>query len=468
MEKIRKILKGIIGCLVMVIIILGNTTKVQAIDVEDEIEAGGAPVGCVTKEVQNITTQDGLNRVGDVLEYTITLSNDEPFSTWKKVKVFDTLPMGLEFIAEFGVIKDGSLTTYSYGTANRELAIPVGDLLGEDETVSGVISDKDIVVLKFRATISESAQGTTITNYVSAEGDNAYAEAQDGGIFVEELSKAGGSITVHYQAEDGEALCEATQLDGTIDEAYQVKIKEFEGYTFKEAIGMMTGTFTSAPLNVTLIYTKNALPTSSVTVKYVDEDGNNLGDDIELSGEVGTNYKALRKEFKGYTFKEVQGDEAGLYKDEIQKVTFIYKKNSSTTSSVLVKHIDEDGNDLTEDTVLTGKIGSAFQTNFKEFEGYKLKEVRGNVEGTFTEEAQTVMYIYEKVDEANISTPVDNEKQNPTPTTPSSTLVAKKSSQNLLPKTGSNINVYPSILGLLLSSCILLKFILKHTKKKIN
>jgi hypothetical protein len=79
MEKIRKILKGIIGCLVMVIIILGNTTKVQAIPVEAEIEVGGAPVGYVTKEVQNITTQDGLNRVGDVLEYTITLSNDEPY-----------------------------------------------------------------------------------------------------------------------------------------------------------------------------------------------------------------------------------------------------------------------------------------------------------------------------------------------------------------------------------------------------
>lgn len=50
----------------------------------------------LSKEVVNLTNS-ATTQVGDVLQYTITVSNTEENSTWKDVKINDTLPQGLSY-----------------------------------------------------------------------------------------------------------------------------------------------------------------------------------------------------------------------------------------------------------------------------------------------------------------------------------------------------------------------------------
>ena len=81
------------------------------------------------------------------------------------------------------------------------------------------------------------------------------------------------------------------------------------------------------PHKLLLLFLKNPIPTSTVTVSYQDTDGNKLSDDIILTGAIGDSYTANKKTFEGYTFDTVQGSITGTYLNEAQTVVFIYKKN---------------------------------------------------------------------------------------------------------------------------------------------
>ncbi|MDG4960472.1 MucBP domain-containing protein, partial [Lactococcus lactis] len=64
---------------------------------------------------------------------------------------------------------------------------------------------------------------------------------------------------------------------------------------------------------------------------------------------------------------------------------------------VTVEYVDEDGNKLSEDDILSGKdAGEIYETSPKYIAGWILKTTPANAQGTFTEETQTVTYVYEK------------------------------------------------------------------------
>jgi fimbrial isopeptide formation D2 family protein len=189
-KRIKKItLTGFFGCVLMFALLVTQIITARAVSAETTIEGGGVATPNVVKEAVNLTRSDGTTMVGDILEYTITVSNDGDYSTWKQVNMYDNMPEGVEFDATSGVTVNGTLAPHSYNNANRELIVALGDLAGADEDPNGVVSEKDIVVIKFKAVVNESAAGTVINNIVSLEGENADGEASDGGIVV-----AGGSI----------------------------------------------------------------------------------------------------------------------------------------------------------------------------------------------------------------------------------------------------------------------------------
>lgn len=71
--------------------------------------------------------------------------------------------------------------------------------------------------------------------------------------------------------------------------------------------------------------------------------------------------------------------------------------------TVTVNYQDEQGNSLATSETLKGDIGQPYQTATKNIEGYQLKEVNGNTTGTFTEKAQVVTYVYQKVPLATVT-----------------------------------------------------------------
>ncbi|WP_424350113.1 MucBP domain-containing protein (plasmid) [Latilactobacillus sp. 5-91] len=64
-----------------------------------------------------------------------------------------------------------------------------------------------------------------------------------------------------------------------------------------------------------------------MTVKYEDEAGNKLVDNVVKSGNIGDYYTSEQKAIKGYTFKEVKGNPNGIFLDKAQTVTYVYTKD---------------------------------------------------------------------------------------------------------------------------------------------
>ncbi|GGC78984.1 MucBP domain-containing protein [Enterococcus wangshanyuanii] len=197
-----------------------------------------------------------------------------------------------------------------------------------------------------------------------------------------------------------------------------------------------------------------------VTVKYVDTQGKSISEDIVKSGNIGENYTTEQQEIAGYTFKEVQGNATGKFTNQAQTVTYIYTKNSESVGAVTVKYVDEENQPISKDIIKTGKLGEDYTTKQQEIAGYTFKEVRGNVTGKFTNQAQTVTYVYTK----NQATAV---RPTPTPETPS-TKGNQESGKNIgnkssLPVLGETNRWMFPILGL---TCIALTGIILLFRKR--
>lgn len=64
----------------------------------------------------------------------------------------------------------------------------------------------------------------------------------------------------------------------------------------------------------------------TVTVKYIDELGQELTNFITMTGKVGKNYTTEELEFDGYELIKIEGDPTGKYKEEETLITYIYTK----------------------------------------------------------------------------------------------------------------------------------------------
>ena len=133
-----------------------------------------------------------------------------------------------------------------------------------------------------------------------------------------------------------------------------------------------------------------------VTVKYVDKDGNNVVDPVILSGELGASWKAEEKSIDGWTIAERPSVVSGVFTAYAQEVIFVYERASVGTGDVTVKYVDEDGNDIVDPVILTGKIGESWEAEEKDIIGWVLSVIPDNVSGTFTSESQIVIFVYKE------------------------------------------------------------------------
>ena len=97
----------------------------------------------------------------------------------------------------------------------------------------------------------------------------------------------------------------------------------------------------------------------------------------------------------------VEGSESGTFSEDVQIVTYVYKKSSNVQMSgrVVVRFVDEEGNIIREDDTYIGYIGSKYQLQQYEISGYKYVRAEGESEGVFTGEDQMVVLVYQKLNE---------------------------------------------------------------------
>ena len=181
----------------------------------------------------------------------------------------------------------------------------------------------------------------------------------------------------------------------------------------------------SSDLDFTVVYAKNAptitteSKTINETIHYVYKDGTTAHDDyvakpVEFTREVSTDAVTGEKTYgswsadqsfdavtspaiKGYTPDQAEIDKQivnGDSKDLEFKVT--YTKTPVAGGNVTAKYVDENGNPIADDVIASGNVGDPYSTTQKDVPGYTFKEVQGNPTGSFTDQDQTVTYVYTK------------------------------------------------------------------------
>ena len=245
-----------------------------------------------------------------------------------------------------------------------------------------------------------------------------------------------GSVTVTYVDKDSNPLPggEETTVkhDVPVGEDYTTEEKDFPGYHF---VGMdktsdpANGKVTEGTKHVIYVYEKDPTPTvatdkeeeqkGSVTVTYVDKDGNPLpgGEETTVKHDVpvGEDYTTEEKDFPGYHFvgMDKTSDPAnGKVTEGTKHVIYVYEKDPTPTvatdkseekkGSVDVKYVDTEGNVLEgpNSVVKDGLVGSDYNTSGKTFAGYKLIGMElgsASANGKVVEGTLHVIYLYQKV-----------------------------------------------------------------------
>ncbi|EOH1637322.1 MucBP domain-containing protein [Enterococcus faecalis] len=207
---------------------------------------------------------------------------------------------------------------------------------------------------------------------------------------------------------------------------------------------------------------------ADVTVNYIDTDGNELKPSQKISGNIGESFDATtpeyRLEIEGYTLKEVRGNSTSKFTDQVQTVTYVYVKNPVKAAEVTAKYVDTEGNKISDNVVKTGNIGDDYSTEQKEIDGYTLKEVQGNPTGKYTEQAQTVTYVYLKY-KIYSDSKADNKLDHKDKTNNKETY---SSSKPTLPKTGENkrLALISTGIGSVLLVLVLITSVLRFRKSK--
>ncbi len=73
------------------------------------------------------------------------------------------------------------------------------------------------------------------------------------------------------------------------------------------------------------------------------------------------------------------------------------KMATSQNGTVVVKYVDESGNEIATSKKLTGKVGDSYTTSAATVSGYTLKTTPSNATGKYTASTITVSYVYSKV-----------------------------------------------------------------------
>ncbi|MBC1286334.1 LPXTG cell wall anchor domain-containing protein [Listeria booriae] len=202
----------------------------------------------------------------------------------------------------------------------------------------------------------------------------------------------GFPVTVRYTDTEGTSIHADTTLTGLFTEPYTSTAVSVPGYTLKTSPANATGTYSEKAQTVTYVYEKIA--TRPVTVQYVDESGVSIAPTEVLTGDYGKAYTSEAQHIAGYVLIKTPTNATGVFTDQAQTVTYVYHKQ--TAQPVTVQYVDESGASIALQETLTGEFGRPYTSEAKKLTGYVLTEAPANATGVFTNQAQTVIYMYHK------------------------------------------------------------------------
>ncbi|WP_311049668.1 MucBP domain-containing protein, partial [Enterococcus faecalis] len=260
------------------------------------------------------------------------------------------------------------------------------------------------------STIQSSSSKKSTQEFSTSSSENNDIDTKAAEKNTKEVTQEAAPVTVKCVTDDGLVITTST-LTGNIGESYTAThVSHYYGWVLNERPDNYSGTFTSDPQTVTLVY--SSAPVKRFDVKYIDADsGKELASSTPIYGVANAPYTTKAIDIDGYTLVKDSGNTSGtlpaLYpyngsSGSAGTIVYYYQGNGEA-EPITVNYVDKDGNQLANPETLTGQIGSEYKSNEKNIDGWGLKEIPKNSTGKFTDKKQTVTYVYEKSDSAPVT-----------------------------------------------------------------
>ena len=141
----------------------------------------------------------------------------------------------------------------------------------------------------------------------------------------------------------------------------------------------------------------------TVTIKYIDSDGNSIKDSKSEKLDDGTSYSYSAPSIDGYTLTS-DSTVSGTVSGADVTVTFKYKKNETTKYTVTVKYVDASGTSIKDTITETKESGASYEYSAPSIDGYTLTS-DSKYSGTVSADT-TITFTYKK----NTTTTTTTEK----------------------------------------------------------
>ena len=279
------------------------------------------------------------------------------------------------------------------------------------ETAAIEIEGYDLVV----DMLPENPEGTMTAEIIEVK----YYYIRKANIIVEYIDYITGE-KLSEKDENGEEIDSTIMGEGHESDEYTTSPKEFDGYVLTETPENATGTLKvektvdeegNEVINITTKVVYKYGKVASVRIEYIDSETNEkIAEDDIIQGYEGKEYTVEAKEIAKYAVVESPENISGEMKIEVITneetgeitenseivLTFKYVKKDG---KVIVRYIDKATNEVLDETEITGRIDTEYETQEKEITDYTyLSEERPeNASGTITEETIIVNYYYIKV-----------------------------------------------------------------------
>ncbi|AVE83011.1 MucBP domain-containing protein [Lactiplantibacillus plantarum] len=303
-------------------------------------------------------------------------------------------------------------TSVAAGTVVVHYVDENGNKIADDTTVQGDVDNTYTVTpATFSNYTLDTTKSSALTGTVAADTTDSDGNVTAAGTeltLVYSQNTEASNLTVNYVDADGNTILPSKTYtegaDGTAAEvggAYSVNAASIDGYTLT-GDATQTGTFVSGGNTVTFTYTKDAasVEQSTVTVNYVDADGNTIKAATTQTLDNGSTYTVETPTIDGYTYKSADAALTGTV-DGNKTITLTYTKDSTTPvenkANLTINYVDADGNTIKASSVTEYIVGQAYTVGQPEIAGYTYDHATGDaIAGTIAYNGNTVTLVYTK------------------------------------------------------------------------
>ncbi|MCQ8261339.1 MucBP domain-containing protein, partial [Streptococcus suis] len=233
--------------------------------------------------------------------------------------------------------------------------------------------------------------------------------------YVPEESK----VVVRYVDENGNDLVPSENIPGKVGDDYTTSGKVINGYILEKVEGNPSGKIPSGGTTVTYVYKKigsfvpvipdGTTPSTPATpTPYPNDPTDPTKPGIPGNTKPGTDVPTIPHvpghvpvDPNGNPLKPIDpNDPTKGY--EVPPVPSTPGTDTPINyvpeeSKVVVRYVDENGNDLVPSENIPGKVGDDYTTSGKVINGYILEKVEGNPSGKIPSGGTTVTYVYKKL-----------------------------------------------------------------------